>query len=290
MRHLIFSKNKDLPSTRALIDQLSLRGEVIVHDPHACSYPFDLEVDWVWPRATGIHYQDRDLIYLESLESRGVKSINSLRAVVKTRDKLTQLLWSKQLGLKLLPSLVIDKQLSDDELEHLIKQNHFYQFTCDEFLLKPLRSNKGLGLRYVKSLRALGDQLRYQQLVGDTDFIIQPFIQNHQVCRFFLINDLCFGLHHIPEQGHTSHLHGLKVTKKVDEDELSSFSELHLMILKYLKADYLAVEWILADGQWYFLEANTMPGFQEIDLFYQHSTAKILVEKLLGTDTNRRAF
>lgn len=177
---IVFTKNANLPTIMGLIDAGQRQNIQIspvnpFQETTWCSnlqenLPFTQgESALLLIRTSGIEFDDWDLHLAESLEKKGHKLATPLSTTRLLRNKDAQTLWLSDQGLPHVPTLIQRGPLSLDILENWQKS--------DEFVLKSVRGNKGIGI-----LKLTKEELvsHWQRKTHDQRYLIQPFIKGKE--------------------------------------------------------------------------------------------------------------
>lgn len=226
-------------------------------------------------RTTGIRYDDFDLLLSEDYQDRGYKITNPLSAINSFRNKEKQTLFFSKNNISHLPTISYRGELTEKHWEEV------FQLSVDEkYVLKMARGNQGIGVNLVNGKQSLKSLLETFHALKDQKFIIQPFIEHIKEWRFFVIkNDIVASVERTISaedfRGNSKRNFGV-VTNQFPP----SIGEEILRAAKLSGLDYCGIDVIVNDSNFYILEINCVPGFEQIEKLSTINIARELLLKL----------
>jgi len=139
------------------------------------------------------------------------------------------------------------------------------------------RGNQGIGVNLVYGVHSLKSLLETFHAMKDQKFIIQPFIEHKKEWRVFVIKNQIISIieRTIGKddfRGNSKRSKG-KCIKKIS-------SEIEAEILRAVELsglDYCGVDIISDSNNYYFLEINAVPGFEQVEELSGINIAKELL-------------
>lgn len=260
----ILTTNVEFPTNNHLYLALTaLNYEVTFVDPYRQTYlldmpPCDEIPELVLNRCTGIQFDDIDLVLSRQYQEQNSFVINPPDSVPIFRNKDQQLLYIKQKGLPIIPTVIQRSEIIDDES---IKYLDSFQST-EQYILKNIRGQGGKGVIRLNSRESLYDLVQTRHLMHDQRYLIQPFLQLKKEFRVYYA-----GTEAICAIEKTSTSENGKFNLASAEFEDIALDKLPKQIKKSHKTVgdfplfFYCVDWVLADdGEIYLLEVNTVPG------------------------------
>ncbi|MFA6235736.1 MAG: ATP-grasp domain-containing protein [Bacteriovorax sp.] len=211
-------------------------------------------------RTTGIRYDDFDLLVSKQHELLGYKISNSLESLKSFRDKTDQALFLHQHGLSPIKTISYRGLLNEKCWESISQLS-----SNEKFIIKMARGNQGIGVNLVNGLSSLKSFLETFHALKDQKFIIQPFIEHKKEWRVFVIKNEIAGIieRTIEKEdfrGNAKRSEG-RVIKKLSADiEAEVLRGADLSGL-----DYCGVDIMTDKKNFYFLEMNPVPGFEQLE-------------------------
>jgi len=220
-------------------------------------------------RSTSIHGSNHDLDYLEHHK---LQSIPSLHALKTLRTKPLQFKYFEERGIAHLPWLNLT-QVSSSEIELFASS-----FKEQKLLIKPQRGQGGWGVRVFEDVTEL---LFWWTEAKDREYLLQPFIEEHEEYRVFFMGNEYLGLKRI-SKGITANF-----TQGGEAIEFSPTEELKEIVrnikedlgLIYGAADFLCTKG--PKGTAYLLEMNLVPGIEQLEMVTRRNVPKELL-RILG--------
>ncbi len=212
-----------------------------------------------WNRVAGTSYNDYDQLVAKNWQILGAELLNSLNVHHHYRDKFHQYLHLKSLNLPLINTYYLPNM----NLE-MVNSN-------GPFVAKTLRGAKGKGVVKLEDKAALKDFLTLTSSMGDTRFIIQPFIEYQYEHRLLVLKGKVIG-HFIKENSNEHWKHNLsnaqwKKAEKANERMLDIVEEINTLEQKF----FYAIDFISKNDELTVLEVNMCPGIEGPDAILEHS-------------------
>lgn len=226
-------------------------------------------------RTTGIRYDDFDLAVSKYHQNLGFKITNPLVPLESFRSKDKQTLFFSKNNLSAIKTVSYRGELTDDNWEIISTLSE-----KEKFIIKMNRGNQGIGVNLVNGVQSLKSLLETFKAIKDQRFIIQPFIQHKNEWRIFILKNEIIGiierkLKNDDFRGNSKRSIG-KYVKKIS----SGIQNEILRGVQLSGLDYCGVD-IIDDGHnFYFLEINPVPGFEQIETLSEINIARELVRKL----------
>lgn len=280
---ILASESPELYTTRRLLEEakklnyssswLNPYQYLINHNNNRESANF--ENGLYFHRTTGIRYDDFDLLVSEDHLKKGFTVTNRIEALTTFRDKEKQSLFLERHKLSPINTVSYRGRLNEKNwgIIETLSPNH-------QYVLKMARGNQGIGVNLINGLKSLRSLLETFEAMKDQKFIIQPFIEHKREWRIFVIKNQIIGIieRQIDEsefRGNSKRAHG-KCLKKIDPQlENEIIRGAHLSGL-----DYFGVDVIADKDQFYFLEFNPVPGFEQLEELSGLNIARELITSL----------
>lgn len=287
---LICSQPNTHSVQRFLVEGKKLKLSMNLIDIKNCliSDNFTPVTDVVLHRSTALNFDDLDIALLRQFELKGAFAYNSAKALLLTRNKERQIIELKNLGHTPPPSLFLRGKVDQAHLENALHleldrwQKKKYANIPDQFVLKTVRGNKGIGVNLINGRESLLSILETFWAMGDQRFILQPFLNHKLEYRLFyqkgkspiIVEKKSHNGFKANAQRSTTKLlnekpNELKKTLvKIAEDIADKFD------LTYAGFDF----WQLESGEIIIGEVNPMPGFENIEELTNKNIARELLE------------
>ncbi|MBK25599.1 MAG: hypothetical protein CME70_16500 [Halobacteriovorax sp.] len=267
---LIITRNQETYSHQRLLraaGNLSLKVEVLQSNQFV-GLPEEPEHRLVLHRDSGISFDDIDLIVSKHLENKGLKVINSTSTTELLRGKDKQFLFFKNFNLPHIPTFLCRGKLKPKELP-----------PYDEFVVKTIRGNQGIGVMLLKDSESLLSLLDSNHARKDERYIIQPRLNFSSEYRVLLLNNEVLG---VIEKKLTSDFRANAKRCETRKTLLpKEFEPLIQRINELLPEQFLGVDIGIFNGEPVIIEINTTPGFEEFDKLHNFDTAQALIERNL---------
>lgn len=219
-----------------------------------------------WNRVAGTSYNDYDQLIAKNYLALGATLLNELSVHHRYRDKYHQYLHLKSIGVPLIPTY------------YLPNQNVDMISTDGPFVAKTLRGAKGKGVVKLENKSALKDFLTLTSSMGDSRFIIQPFIDYQTEHRLLVLKGEVIG--HFIKRNSTSHWkHNLSNAKwELCKDTTPEMLEIVGKVNSLEQKFFYAVDFISKNNKLTILEVNICPGIEGPDAILEES----ILNKVLG--------
>jgi ribosomal protein S6--L-glutamate ligase len=226
-------------------------------------------------RTTGIRYDDFDLIVSRHHRDLGLKITNPLDSLKSFRSKDSQMLFFAQNKLSSIESISYRGELNENHWESISALS-----PNQKFIIKMVRGNQGIGVNLVNGLQSLKSLLETFHAIKDQKFIIQPFIEHTREWRVFILKQEIIG---IVERRPTSEDFRGNSKRSMGKSIKKISAEIQNEALRGVSLsgmDYCGVA-IIDDGKdFYFLEFNPVPGFEQMEKLTGLNIARELITKL----------
>ncbi|MDD4973125.1 MAG: ATP-grasp domain-containing protein [Bacteriovorax sp.] len=231
--------------------------------------------DLYFHRTTGIRYDDFDLIVSQHHSDLGYKITNPLHSLETFRSKDRQMLFFGQNKLSSIESISYRGELNENYWESISTLS-----PGQKFIIKMVRGNQGIGVNLVNGLQSLKSLLETFNAIKDQKFIIQPFIEHKKEWRIFILKNEIIGIverRPIIEdfRGNSKRSLG-KIIKKISTEIQNEA----LRGVSLSGMDYCGVDIIDDGNNFYFLEFNPVPGFEQMEKLTGLNIARELITKL----------
>ncbi|ATH08266.1 hypothetical protein BIY24_09985 [Halobacteriovorax marinus] len=287
MKILVISKNSQLySSARLLAEAQSLGLESKHQDIYQSSHWTENERSSstvVFNRYSGILFDDYDLQLCQSWKNKGSLILNPIEELQIFRDKLSSHIFLNNLELSCIPTRAIRGALSREEIEEVIDFNDIPGQCPNEYIIKPTRSNKGLGMSLCRGIDSLYTQLESYYHFGDQRFIIQPRMRGIREYRLFFIEDQIIGAF----EKHAKRQDEFRLNAQRSEcfaiepenlsEELISFFQ---TIRRNTHLFYGGIDILETENQFFILEVNPCPGFETLEEVCRVNVAKELISRV----------
>lgn len=283
---LVLSDHPELHSSQRLVEEIRKKGlSVDFLNP----YTYALELDGSLEkkshllglhRLTGIRHGDYDLSVAQSLENSGAKICNSIEAFHLLRGKERQALFFARNNFPFIPTYSFRGRPSSERLEGIQQFFKRNGFDSDQFVLKTLRGNQGIGVNLVRGLDSLSSLLETFWAIQDQDFLIQPFIKIDEEYRIFSIAGKIEGaLHRKPASGefrsNSARGEGSALSPTLLPEKIHSLTH---ELWKKSKASYAGIDLLKKGEEFLIIEYNLVPGFHQMEQLTQKNIAAKIVE------------
>lgn len=269
---IVFTKSPDLTTIKGIRDSASfIDSEIITLNPNEQmtwsskegigGLPGELlkRNPLIIIRTSGVEFDDSDLFLAQEMERQGASLATPISSQIILRNKDAQTLWMQANDVIHIETLIHRGPLTLEDLEAWCP--------CDNYVLKPTRGNKGIGvtkftpselISHWKDLRENGDQR----------FLIQPFIKTREF-RQLVLGDQHFFIEKLPspdtpdewkrnsEYSIFTEINEDRLPKGVTKEELIQRAGL---IQKRLGLANLALDLLEQDDDLKVLEINGQPG------------------------------
>ncbi len=280
---IVASESPNLFSTKRLLEEAMLLGIKASHlNPFQSMMAFGnspkdkdkkSKITGVYfHRTTGVRYDDFDLTFALNMEIRGHKIINSIKSIAQFRSKDLQQLFFQRNDLSCIKSIAYRGELDKENFEKilLLSKN-------DKYILKMLRGNQGIGVNLINGAHSLKSLLETFSKMNDQKFLIQPYIEHSKEWRlFFIKNELVAIIEKKMSssdfRGNAQRSNGKLISKlpKSISDEIQRGVCLSGLM-------YCGVDLFIKNDQYYILEFNPIPGFQQVEELSKLNIAKELI-------------
>lgn len=226
-------------------------------------------------RTTGVRYDDFDLLVTQYHQQKGFKITNPWENLATFRDKDRQSLFFGLHGLSLIKTLCYRGGLNEKYWESISSLS-----TKQKYIIKMARGNQGIGVNLIEGIQSLRSLLETFHAMKDQKFVIQPYIEHKKEWRVFIIKNEIVGIieRTIDKEdfrGNSKRSRGKNI-KKIN-------LEIEAEILRGVKLsglDYCGVDIIADTKNFYFLEFNSTPGFEQLEELSGKNIAKELLIKI----------
>ena len=226
-------------------------------------------------RTTGIRYDDFDMVVAQLHHNFGHKVTNPLNSLELFRNKDKQALFFIEKSLPCIETVSYRGELTD------INWNIITELSAHQkFIIKMIRGNQGIGVNLVNGLQSLKSFLETFQALKDQKFIIQPFIEHTKEWRVFILKKEIMA---IVERTLSREDFRGNSKRSVGKNIKKLPNEIQNEVLRAASAsglDYCGID-IIEDGDnFYFLEINPVPGFEQLEEISGLNIAGELIAKL----------
>ncbi len=287
MKILVISKSSQLYSSQRIMEEAQKLGLETKHlDVYDASHWSENERSSstvVFNRYSGILYDDYDLQLCQSWKNNGALILNPIEELQTFRDKLSTHIFLNNLEVSCVPTRAIRGKVTRDSLEGIIDFPPSASVHEDEYIIKPTRSNKGLGMSLCRGMDSLYTQLESYYHFKDQRFIIQPRMKGIREYRLFFIGQSVVGAFekHSKRQDefrlNAERSECFSIDPKDLSDELTSFFK---VIQRNTNLFYGGIDILETDNQLYLLEVNPCPGFEALEKVCDINIAKELITRV----------
>ncbi|MDO9182470.1 MAG: ATP-grasp domain-containing protein [Bacteriovorax sp.] len=227
-------------------------------------------------RTTGVRYDDFDLLVAQyHLKNLGHKITNPIEASTLFRSKDKQALFFRENNLKSIQSICYRGFLNEEYWETITRLSGE-----QKYILKMVRGNQGIGVNLINGIQSLKSILETFNALKDQKFIIQPFIKHKKEWRIFIIKNKIIAIieRKIGDndfRGNSKHNVGKliqKISPEIQDEALRGAAQSGL--------DYCGIDIMEDENEFYFLEFNPVPGFEQIESLSGLNIAKELITTL----------
>ncbi len=244
--------------------------------------------DLVINRSTSLNFDDLDLSILSFFESKNIECRNPLRSFELLRNKERQLTQLQFLQIQTPPSLHIRGIINEEKLVAIKNEINSWkknikieQKYIDQFVLKTLRGNKGIGVNLIKGFDSLSSILETFWAIGDQRMILQPYLHHQKEYRLFYLkgNDPYIIEKTNTNESFRSNAKRVKTKwlKKIPKT-LVPMIEISEKVATNFKLHYAGFDfWMAADEQLVLGEVNPVAGFENIEELTGENIASKLI-------------
>ncbi len=265
---LIITRNQETFSHKSILraaDKLSLNVEVLLSHKFV-GLPEEPKHKLVLHRDSGISFDDIDLVIAQHLEDAGLKVLNSSKITETLRGKDKQYLFFKKHGLPHIPTFLSRGNLGHRDLP-----------SYEEYVMKTIRGNQGIGVSLVKDTKSLLSILDSNHARKDERYLVQPRLYFEKEYRVLMLNNQVLG---VIEKKLTSDFRANAKRCETKKSTLpKDFGPLIEKINSLLPNQFLGVDIGINNGEAIIIEINTTPGFEEFDKLHNSDTALMLLER-----------
>jgi len=212
-----------------------------------------------WNRVAGTSYNDYDQLIAKNWQALGATLLNELSVHHCYRDKYHQFLHLRSINAPLIPTYYLPNQNVD-----MIESDGPY-------VAKTLRGAKGKGVVKLENKSALNDFLTLTSSMGDSRFIIQPFIDYQNEHRLLILQGEVIG--HFIKRNSTAHWkHNLSNAKwELCTDTTPEMLNIVEKVNALEKKFFYAIDFISKNDNLTILEVNICPGIEGPDAILKDS-------------------
>ncbi len=287
---LVISDHPELYSSKRLIEEVQKKG-LKAEFLNPFNYALSLSEQTsskdspqlVLHRTTGIRHGDYDLSVALSLENSGAQITNSIESFHLLRGKERQALFFAKHKLPFIPTYSFRGRPQHSLVENITHFFHQLGFDSQEFVLKTIRGNQGIGVSIVRGRDSLASLLETFWAIQDQDLLIQPFIQIDEEYRIFSIEGKIEGaLHRRPQAGE------FRSNSQRGEGEVINImnlpNQIHELVHESWKnsgATYAGIDLLKKGKDFLIIEYNLVPGFHQMEELTQKNIAAKIIDAAL---------
>ena len=287
---LVISDHPELYSSKRLIEEVQKKGlSAAFLNPFNHSMCLGRELpkkdspQLVLHRTTGIRHADFDLSVALYLENNGAHITNSINSFSLLRGKEKQALFFAKHQLPAIPTFSFRGRPNPELVEEI---THYFEkcgFESEQFILKTIRGNQGIGVNLIRGRDSLASLLETFWAIQDQDLLIQPFIHIDEEFRIFTINGKIEGaLHRRPQSGEfrSNSARGEGVAINIT----SIPNKIHELVYEAWKnsgATYAGIDLLKKGEEFLIIEYNLVPGFHQMEELTQKNIAAKIIDAAL---------
>ncbi|WP_290731792.1 hypothetical protein [Halobacteriovorax sp. JY17] len=287
MKILVISKSRQLYSSKRLLEEAVSLGLETKHlDIYESSHWRENETSSaavVFNRYSGILYDDFDLQLCQSWKNKGSLILNPIPELQIFRDKLSSHVFLNNLEVNCVPTRAIRGAVTRENLDSIIDFTPSDSSFENEYIIKPTRSNKGLGMSLCRGMDSLYTQLESYYHFKDQRFIIQPRLRGVREYRIFFVGQKIIGAF----EKHSKRQDEFRLNAERSEcfsirpqdlsPELTSFFQ---TIRRNTNLFYGGIDILETEDQHFLLEVNPCPGFEMLEKVCEINVAKELITRV----------
>ena len=229
------------------------------------------ETDHILVRTTGIEREDKDLSFLSRMSPQ-TQVHNSFPVLKLFRSKNDQYRFFSTYEIPILPWRDLTHGVLPYDCEELLSLSNKY-------LVKPRRGQGGWGVK-VLTKDELSLWWAEQLLRKDTDYVLQPYVNDAQEFRVFFCSDYRFTLTREAQIGVAANFTcGGKASKAELPSEFKSQIE---KLISISGAEYGAIDILLRRDHMYVLELNSVPGIEQAESLSGDNLIREILNKIVG--------
>ncbi len=279
---IVASESPDLYTTKRIIQEAKkLKHSTTWLNPYQYLVGYnpirgeDEQSNLYFHRTTGVRYDNFDLLVSEFHQQNGFQVTNPLSSLEIFRDKDRQSLFLHQHELSCIDTINYRGELNEKYWEIISSLS-----PNQKFIIKMNRGNQGIGVNLVNGLQSLKGLLETFHAMKDQRFIIQPFIEHKKEWRVFVIKNEIINT--IERSIAPDDFRGnAKRSKAKCIKKLSREIEVEILRGAQLSGlDYCGIDIIADKNNFYFLEFNPVPGFEQLEELSGINIAKELLVKI----------
>ena len=269
-------------------NQLGLATKL--HNPLDALTPFtirDQAPGMVAHRITGIYFDQNDLAYSIMRQQQGDFIFNSPQTLTMWRDKGMQLAQLANDEMKIVPTFALRGAVAPERLDQLESNcANFLDSPPDQlsYVVKSVRGCRGIGVNLLHGRNSLYSFLQTIWAIKDQRFLIQSYLPAQKEYRlFFVRNRLVAALvkqcngkdfrNNMGRSGATANAPKSTLPAEMVTKSLAAFARTNAL--------YGACDLLQYGDQYYLLEINLVPGFEQMETLSSCNIAKeILLDAL----------
>ena len=276
---IIASLNPNLFTTKRLFDEsLKLKRSPIYLNPYQYLIPQSktkLQGTY-FHRTTGTNYDDFDLVVSKHHEAHGMKITNPLERLKTFRSKDLQSIFFIEHDLPGISSILYRGEMQENIKNQIAKLSK-----NENYILKMNRGNQGIGVNFLEGQKSLHSVLETFHAIKDQRFIIQPYIEHTKEWRLFMIKGEVYAciektIGKDDFRGNAKRSDGKNLKKVPKELEAIAVNAFNASGLNYEGLDLLQS----TKGEFFILEINPVPGFEQAEKLSGKNIARELVSLL----------
>jgi glutathione synthase/RimK-type ligase-like ATP-grasp enzyme len=228
-------------------------------------------------RTTGIRFDEFDILVASDYEQRGAKIVNPLKNISVFRSKDFQQLFFRRHQIPFIPTFTFRGEIKGQYHNQLQKMSK-----NEEYILKTIRGNGGIGVQILRGLDSILSVLETQKAMNDQRYIIQPYYKHESELRVFLTKNKILAV--IEKKiidsdfrGNSKRSKGRSL-KKIDQNLIDLCQ--NIMVSSGL--EYAGIDLFLKDNQYFVLEVNAIPGFKQVEELSKINIAKELLIEFIN--------
>ncbi len=231
--------------------------------------------DIYFHRTTGIRYDDFDLMVSKYFSQSGFKISNPLLGIENFRDKDKQAFFFSANQITNIPSIMFRGPLTEEQWQKVLELS-----SVQKYILKMSRGNQGIGVNLINGAQSLKSLLETFLALKDQKFLIQPYLEHTREWRYFIIKNEIHAIiersiSHDDFRGNSKRSSGQWI-KKSPADLIESVQK----VARLSGLDYCGIDILEHNHQMYFIELNSIPGFEQIEELTKINIARELITKI----------
>jgi len=233
-------------------------------------------------RDTGVVDHEYRRVFLGQL-NENAKIYPSLELILKFETKAQVYFWLQHKNQPILPFYLLPAKLAKEEFDLINTDKHFSEYK--KFVIKPLRSNQGIGVNIFENRNRLWDFVQTALYQNNTHWLIQPFVEDAREFRLLLLNHKVFKVFEKDVEAGKGNLFQGAQMREIKLSEFVSYTGYDPTPLAHEFSTYTAIDFLFSvrSKLGFIIDVNIFPGLKILN---QTDQANIFNHVLLTLNSN----